>query len=150
MLKALTAESCCYWLTLLNINSRRVRVLIRNRNEKLFFDVKRWKNYNCQHCTFWSSSKKNLFSRIKGYFFIINVPHTKILVCFSLLDEIGWFKNSRQIYLQYIGLLYIYWSSCTKLALSGSWTHGLIAQSVRASARNSVVVGSNPTQANFL
>ena len=37
-----------------------------------------------------------------------------------------------------------------KLALSASWTHGLIAQSVRASERNSVVVGSNPTQANFL
>ena len=27
---------------------------------------------------------------------------------------------------------------------------GLIAQSVRESERNSVVVGSNPTQANFL
>ena len=34
--------------------------------------------------------------------------------------------------------------------LSVSWTHGLIAQSVRASERNSVVVGSNPTQVNFL
>ena len=42
------------------------------------------------------------------------------------------------------------WSSCTKLALSASWTHGLIVQSVRASKRNSVVVGSNPTQAKFL
>ena len=42
------------------------------------------------------------------------------------------------------------WSSCAKLALSASWTHGLIAQSVRASERNSVVVGSNPTQTNFL
>ena len=42
------------------------------------------------------------------------------------------------------------WSSCTKLALSASWTHGLIAQSVRVSERNLVVVGSNPTQANFL
>ena len=42
------------------------------------------------------------------------------------------------------------WSSCTKLALSASWTHVLIAQSVRASERNSVVGGSNPTQANFL
>ena len=31
-----------------------------------------------------------------------------------------------------------------------SWTHGLIAQSVRASKRNSVVVGSNSTQANVL
>ena len=48
-------------------------------------------------------------------------------------------------------------SSCTKLALSANWTHGLIAQSVRAnmslvraSERNSVVVGSNPTQANVL
>ena len=29
------------------------------------------------------------------------------------------------------------------------WTHGLIAQSVRASGRNLVVVGSNPTRANF-
>ena len=35
------------------------------------------------------------------------------------------------------------WSSCTKLALSASW-------SVRASEGISVVVGSNPTQANFL
>ena len=42
------------------------------------------------------------------------------------------------------------WKSCTKLALSASWTHGLIAQSVRASERNSVVVGSNPTKADFL
>ena len=42
------------------------------------------------------------------------------------------------------------WSSCTKLTLSASWTHGLIAQSVRESERNSVVAGSNLTQANFL
>ena len=42
------------------------------------------------------------------------------------------------------------WSSCTKLALSVSLTHGLIAQSVRAPEQKSVVVGSNPTQANFL
>ena len=33
--------------------------------------------------------------------------------------------------------------------LSANETHGLVAQSVRASERNSVVVGSNPTQANF-
>ena len=42
------------------------------------------------------------------------------------------------------------WSSCAKLALGASWTHGLIAQSVRASEQNSVVVGSNLTQANFI
>ena len=42
------------------------------------------------------------------------------------------------------------WRSYTKLALSASWTHGLVAQSVRASERNSLVVGPNPTQANFL
>ena len=42
------------------------------------------------------------------------------------------------------------WSSCTKLAPRASWTHGLITQSVRVSKRNSVVVGSNLTQANFL
>lgn len=34
--------------------------------------------------------------------------------------------------------------------LSASWAHGLIAQSNRASEQKSVVVGSNPTQANFL
>ena len=34
--------------------------------------------------------------------------------------------------------------------LSASWTNGQIAQLVRVSERNSVVVGSNPTQANFL
>ena len=40
--------------------------------------------------------------------------------------------------------------SCTKLALSARWAHGLVAQSVRASEWNSVVLGSNPSQANFL
>ena len=34
--------------------------------------------------------------------------------------------------------------------LNASQSHGLIAQSVRMSARNTVVVGSNPTQANLL
>ena len=38
----------------------------------------------------------------------------------------------------------------TYSALRASCTHGLIAQSIRASERNSVVVGSNSTQANFL
>ena len=42
------------------------------------------------------------------------------------------------------------WSSCTKLALSGSWTHELIAQSFRVSERSLVVLGANLTQANFL
>ena len=42
------------------------------------------------------------------------------------------------------------WSSCTKLALSASWIHGLIAQSKKASERNSVVVSLSPTRANFL
>ena len=42
------------------------------------------------------------------------------------------------------------WSSCTKLALSACWTHDLTAQLFRASEWNSVVVGSNPTQPNFL
>ena len=34
------------------------------------------------------------------------------------------------------------WSSCTKLALSASWTHGLIAQPFRASEWNLVVQNS--------
>ena len=42
------------------------------------------------------------------------------------------------------------WSTCTKLALSVSWAAGLIAESVRASELNSVLVSSNLTQANFL
>ena len=42
------------------------------------------------------------------------------------------------------------WSSCTKLAQSASWTHGLIAQLVRAPERILVDVGSNPTHSNFL
>ena len=45
--------------------------------------------------------------------------------------------------------IYVSWSSCTKLAPSVSSTHGLVAQSVRASERNSVVVGSNPTEASY-
>ena len=35
------------------------------------------------------------------------------------------------------------------LAMSASWTYGLISQSVRASERNSLVLGLNSTQANF-
>ena len=34
--------------------------------------------------------------------------------------------------------------------LSGSWTHGLIAQSAKVYEQNSVIVDSNPTQADFL
>ena len=41
-------------------------------------------------------------------------------------------------------------SRCAKLALRAIWTHGLIAQLVRASERNSVVLDWNPTQAEFL
>ena len=37
------------------------------------------------------------------------------------------------------------WSSCAKLALSTIWIHGLIAQSVRVSERNSLGLRSNPT-----
>ena len=35
-------------------------------------------------------------------------------------------------------------------ALSASWIHGLIAQSVIASEQISVVMGSNPTHSNYL
>ena len=54
-----------------------------------------------------ASKKENLFSRVKGCFIIINVAHTKTLVFSFLLNEIGWFKNNRQIYLLYI-YIYIY------------------------------------------
>ena len=42
------------------------------------------------------------------------------------------------------------WSSCTKLAVSVSWTHGLIGQLVRAPKQNLFSEGLNPTQANFI
>ena len=42
------------------------------------------------------------------------------------------------------------WSGYTKLAVRASWTQGLIAQSVKVSQWNSVVVGSNPSQADSL
>ena len=42
------------------------------------------------------------------------------------------------------------WSSCAKLLLSASTIHDPIAQWDRATKWNSVVVGSNHTQANFL
>ena len=48
--------------------------------------------------------KTHHFSRIKGCFFIVNVAHTETLVFSFLLDEVGWFKNNRQIYLQYTKL----------------------------------------------
>ena len=41
-------------------------------------------------------------------------------------------------------------SSYTKFPMSVSWNHGLIAQTVRVSEQNSVVVGWNLNQANFL
>ena len=40
-------------------------------------------------------------------------------------------------------------SSCTKMSLSTIWTHCLTGHSVRASERNSVVMGSNHTHVNF-
>ena len=52
-----------------------------------------------------ASKKEHLFSRIKGCLFIINVGHTRTVFS-SFLDEIGWFKNNRQFYLQYI-VLYV-------------------------------------------
>ena len=63
----------------------------------VFFFSKTRKSMNMQISV---SKKEHLFSRIRGCFFIINVAHSKTLVFSSLLDEIGWFKNNRLIYLQ--------------------------------------------------
>ena len=56
-----------------------------------------------------ASKKEHLFSRIlsSGCSLIINVTHTKTLVLSFLSDKIGWSKNNRHIYLQYI-ILYIW------------------------------------------
>ena len=40
--------------------------------------------------------------------------------------------------------------SIYEIGVSASWTHALIAKSVRASEQNSVVMSSNPIQANIL
>ena len=39
---------------------------------------------------------------------------------------------------------------CKLVSVSGNKTHGLIAQSVRALEQNSVLVGSNRAEVNFL
>ena len=70
----------------------------------VFFFSKTRKSMNMPIST---SKKEHLFPRIKGCFFIINVSQTKTLVFFSILDESHWFKNNRQIYLEYV-VLYIY------------------------------------------
>ena len=59
-----------------------------------------------------------------------------------------------------LAFIYIYinaWICFSKLHFINKYviykinkTHDLIAQSVRMSERNSVIVGSNPTEANFL
>ena len=54
-----------------------------------------------------TNKREHRFSRTKGCSFIVNVAHTETLVFSFLLDEIGWFKNNRQIYLQYT-ILHIY------------------------------------------
>ena len=61
-----------------------------------FFKIK-----NSVNMSISASKKEHLFSRVKGYFLIIDVAHTKTLVFSFLLDEIGWFKNNRQIYAIY-------------------------------------------------
>ena len=55
-----------------------------------------------------ASKKEHLFTIIlsSGYFFIKNVTHNKTSVLSFLSDKIGWSKNNRHIYLQYI-ILYI-------------------------------------------
>ena len=75
-----------------------------------------------------------LFFSFFFFFFFDNFSHT-ILLGF--------------IYLYICILLYIY--TCIFVhCLSAGWTHSVIARSVRAPERNSVVVGWNPTQANLL
>ena len=61
-----------------------------------FFKIK-----NSVNMSISASKKEHLFSRVKGYFLIIDIAHTKTLVFSFLLDEIGWFKNNRQIYAIY-------------------------------------------------
>ena len=57
------------------------------------------------------------------------------------------------IYIYIYICIYIPWLPSLwviRLTLNASWNHDLITQSVKASERSSVVMGSNPTQANFL
>ena len=76
--------------------------------------------------------KKN----IKGVSNIIGIGYS-----ITIITKSSQYTGCRNIYIYMCIYIYIY---------IYIYTHGLIAQSVRASERNSVVVGSNPTQANFL
>ena len=78
-------------------------------------------------------------------------PPVYVITCARLrLKQIWWLLKAKTEMIHEHWTNRWNWRSCTKLSLGTSWTHGLIAQSVRASERDSVVLGLNPTQAKFL
>ena len=97
------------------------------------------------------------FSNIYIYIYIYINPYvsihstTNVITCLKLcLNQKWWLTKGKTEMKREHKTKRLNWSSCTKLAPKASWTHCLIAQSVRTSERNSAVVGSNPIQANFL
>ena len=72
-----------------------------------------------------------------------NLP---VLVYIELFLGILKILNHRILMMEFFVFFYVYFISYISYIIY----YGLIAQSVRASERNSVVVGSSPTQANFL
>ena len=105
---------------------------------------------------FWPRTNLRLFiatSKILQWWipYVSIHPATNVIVCTRFrLKQMWWLtKAMTEIKCEHWTKRWN-WSSCTKLALNATWTHGLISQPVRASEWNSVVVGSSPTQVNFL
>ena len=112
----------------------------------VLLNIKLFKNW------YWFFSQQ-FFATVLYLVFKLNSIHsaTKIITCVRFcLKQMWWLTKAMAKMKREHWTKRWNWSSCTKLALSASWTHGLIDQLVRASEWNSVVVGSNPTQANFL
>ena len=80
----------------------------------------------------------------------LNINHIAIAYALTEVWKSSFFEGrAQQIFFFELVFVHIIWSSCTNLVLSASWIHGQMAQLIRASERISVVVGSNPSQANF-
>ena len=92
--------------------------------------VESWNYFIHYHVTFsWKSTCSNNWDNYSG---LGNIQIFSQYICY--------------IYICYIYIIYIYIYNlylCIYAGLSANWTHGVIAQWVRASERNSVVVGSD-------
>ena len=92
------------------------------------------------HILAWGQQQDTLNCNTKGYFIWLWTVNR--LACKLHIHIIYSYICKINIYMCILYYKRWNWSSCTKLVLSVSWTHGLITQSVRPSERNSVVMES--------